>query len=311
MFMKIAVFGATSWLAKFLLPLFKEPVDKFGYTKAEVHLLGPDCTHYRDLVNGVPKLPARYDLVINLSGYNGGISLNLQKPYDLFYRNTLMNLNLIEACVRTGVGKLVSLVASCAYPDCGDELKEEAFLQNCPNPSVMGHAYAKRNLQLASMMAHKQYGLKAVCLCPSTPYGPQGSIDESKEKVLNGLILRFLKAKKKNEKITIWGTGKPLREFIYIEDLAQLIYKAAFIYEDCTRPLNLGNGAEYSINALVEQVRQGTGYLGDIIWDETKPDGQFRKKLNTKKMKQFLGDFPFTSLQNGIQKTVEYYENIL
>lgn len=254
------------------------------------------------------------DYVFHLAGFNGGIEMNRRLSADIFYANTLMGLNLLQACASRKVGKVVSVVASCAYGDThrarDGVLSEEDFLEGQPNPTVAGHGYAKRNLQLVSRFYREQYGLHAICLCPTTLYGPGDSFDPERTKVMGGMIRRFVEARREGLPfVSVWGTGNPLREFLYAPDCAELLIQAALQYDDSTMPLNIGTGQEVSIALLARLVADAAGYKGEIRFDHSKPDGQFRKRLDLTRLQAVLGGLPkFTPLGDGIRQTVQWYE---
>jgi GDP-L-fucose synthase len=262
------------------------------------------------------------DYVFHLAGYNGGISLNLSEPGRIFHDNTLMALNVLEACRLVGVKKVVGVVASCAYPEwqfAGDHLRgwarlpnevlaERGFLDGRPHPSVAGHAYAKRNLLLACSFYRTQYGLEAVCACPTTLYGPGDSYDPDRTKVFGGMVKRFVDAVDDGaSEVTVWGNGKPHREFLYAPDCARLLVDTLLKYDDSFRPLNLGTGQELSVAELARTVAAGVQFSGEIRFDYSKTNGQFRKRLDLTHMKYVLGEFEPTPLADGLAATIADY----
>jgi GDP-L-fucose synthase len=262
------------------------------------------------------------DFVFHLAGYNGGIKFNIDFPFDIFTRNTLMAAHVVKACVRNRVKKLVSIVASCAYPkdelvvyESGSELeprdimREDEFLNGPIHETVACHGYAKRNLQLATKYAASQYGLDAVCVCPTTLYGPGDIFDPERTKVMGAMVRRFVDATDQQlPSVTCWGSGAAMREFLYVEDAADMILQAGLLYKDPKEPLNLGSGQEYTIKELTLKVAEIAGYKGEILWDTAKSDGQLRKRLDLAKMHNVLGtNLLYHSIDIGIKKTIEYY----
>ncbi len=265
-----------------------------------------------------------FDYMFHLAGWNGGIKFNQEQPARIFHDNTIMGLNVLQACMKHSVRKVVSIVASCAYPefewvaernwdgDISAQAKafmcEEEFLDGPPHDSVACHGYAKRNLQLASKFYREQYGLNAVCVCPTTLFGPGDSIDPQRTKVLMAVVKKVVDAKRNNaDSITFWGTGSPMREFLYVEDAAKLITQAAMDYNDSSMPLNLGTGQEFSIRELVEKVVAAVGYEGSVNWDSSQPDGQMRKRLVLDRMTRILGPFTPTPFDEALKKTIDWY----
>lgn len=272
-----------------------------------------------------------FDFVFHLAGVNGGIAWNKSLPSRIFYENTVMGLNLIDACAKNGVKKLVSIVASCSYPEievragwditdsgntyaCVERKAKEVmyegeFLNGPPHDSVACHGYAKRNLLLASQFAKAQYGLNAVCLCPTTLFGPNDSTNPQRTKVLMAIVKKVVDAKVHDVPgIQFWGTGAAYREFLYVKDAAELICKAAWRYDDTSVPLNLGTGQEFTIADLVQKVVKAVGYTGNIEWDNTNSDGQLRKRLDIKRMKQVVPEFTPTDFDKALEETIYWYK---
>lgn len=251
------------------------------------------------------------DIVFNLAGVTGNVKSHGENPVQSFVNNTLMGLNILRSCHKYGAKKVVSIVASCAYPElewhhgCEKEvMEEETFFDGEPHESIEAHAYAKRNLQLASRYYNKQYGCDFVCVCPPTVYGPGDSFDTAKTKVMGGLIRKFCEAKAGNrQEVSCWGTGSALREFLYIDDCVKLLAKSV-AYNDSSIPLNIGSGQEISIKKLAELIAGTVGYTGKISWDKEKPEGQYRKLLDSTRMIEVFGPQTFVPLNEGIYKTI-------
>lgn len=252
----------------------------------------------------------KIDYVIHLAGYNGGIAFNQTYPFDIFGNNTIMSINALKIAIESGAKKFVGVLTSCGYPpENGDNILENTYLDNKPHESISSHGYAKRNLLIACQMANKQYGLNAVCVVPNTIYGPGDTIDPVRTKVMMAMIKRFVDAKSDNlDEVVCWGTGSPIREFIYVEDTAKLIVESLKSYDDVSSPLNLSTGQFSTIKDLAETISNSVDYRGIIKWDVTKPDGQMQKVLNTDKMKNLFPNFIPTSLESGIKKTIEWYK---
>lgn len=309
---KVLVTGGTGFLGQHLC----RELDKYGaftYSAGK----GLDLT-WSPCVEQLFGHFSKPDYVFHLAGHNGGIAYNDAFPADIFFKNTIMGLNVLEACQRHKVKKVVSVVASCAYPEYGfgylggffprEIMEEHAFLDGETHASVACHGYAKRNLQLASSFYRKQYGLEAVCACPTTLYGPGDSYDPQRTKVMGGLIKRFVDAADNgSQSVTCWGTGSPMREFLYVEDAAKLLVETMLHYGDSDIPLNLGSGQEYSIKDTANMVASRVVFNGEIHWDSTKPDGQYRKRLDTTRMNEILPRIEFTTLEQGIDRTIADY----
>ena len=253
--------------------------------------------------------------VIHAAGYNGGIEWNRLYPATIFQKTVQMGLNVLEMSHRFNVKKVVSIISSCAYPNLSDEeFKEEDFWNGSPNPSVECHGMAKRFLNAFSRQISKEHNTLATSVVLNNSYGPYDCYDPSKTKVVGAMVKRFIEAKEENKPyVECWGSGSPLREFVYSDDAGELIVKALEKHDDPINPLNLSTGVEVSIKELAETTAKVVGYEGEIRWDTSKQDGQLRKKLSTEKMFDVLyeGDksIKWTSLEEGLKRTVEWYEN--
>lgn len=319
----ILVCGGTGFLGSHLVKELEaygcDDVTIVGRAEGDVR----DWCEARDLI-----LYYKPDYVFNLLGWNGGIAFSQAHAADIFFDNTLMNLNLLLACVGT-VKKVVSMIASCAYPEQVWEdnvdsdtmglthavlmpreiMSEKELFDGPPHRTVDCHGYAKRNVQLASRFVNAQYGLTAVTACPPTLYGEGDYFDSHRTKVVGGLITRFCDAVRRGEPtVTVWGSGKPLRELCYVKDCAHLLVDVMLHYNDSEYPLNIGTGQEVSIAKLAEMIAELSGFKGSIVYDTSKPDGQMRKRLDRSRMKQYLpGPHSFTPLEYGLRQTIEYY----
>lgn len=251
-----------------------------------------------------------FDVVFHLAGHNGGIAFNGRFPADVFRDNTLMAVNVVEACGRNKVRRVVSVVASCAYEAPAGVCYEERFLQGNPPPSTDCHGYAKRALYLASRFYRRQYGLDAVCVCPTTLYGPGDCYDAERTKVVGGMVRRFVEARRAGlEEVSVWGTGRPLRELLYVEDAARLVAESAAADFGGSDLVNLCGPGEVRVAELAVMAADAAGYQGRIAFDASRPDGKYRKALDARRMGQL---FPDTSwmlpLPEGLRRTVADYE---
>ena len=248
------------------------------------------------------------DYCIHAAGYNGGIEFNRMYPADILYSNTIMGLNLHYACQYVGVKKMVSIMTSCAYPDTGmDLLKEETFWEGQPNKTIRAHGIAKRTLQTAAEAYNEQYGLNAVTVCVTNLYGPNDTFNLIRTKVVGALVKKFVEAMQEGEdSVECWGTGDPMREFMYVDDAAEAIIQALQKYNDHGQPLNIGTGKDISIKELVEYISKSIGYQGNVHWNTDKPDGQLKKLLDTTRMQEYIDITPI-DIEDGIKATVEWY----
>ena len=205
--------------------------------------------------------------------------------------------------------KVVSLISSCAYPDLGEEsLSECDFWNGSPNNSVDAHGFAKRTLLEYGRQLDKEYNMVCVGMIVNTCYGPYDSYNINKTKVIGGLINKIATAKRNNDKsITCWGTGKPKREFVYCNDVGKYLLLVLANYDDSNEPINIGSGMDYTIKQVVDAIAEKFKFTGEILWTN-KNDGQMRKLLDNSKMNSLFGHLQFTSLNEGLDKTIEWYE---
>lgn len=257
------------------------------------------------------------DYCFNLASHNGGIAYNRENPFDIFYDNTMIALNVMRACaISKKVNKLISPVTSCGYPDWAENLDEMSYLLSNPECNIACHGYAKRNLQLACDFMFKQYKFNSITVCPNTVIGPHDCLKLSKTKVGMAVIKKIVDAKKGNApSVEFWGTGEPLREFVYVGDVCKYMLHAARLYNQNFEPLNIGTGKNaISIKDYVYLVKGIVEYNGEIKWDTRKPDGQACKKLSYNKLNAFIENnhIPdkFTPLEESVRKTIEWYQSV-
>ena len=250
------------------------------------------------------------DLCIHAAGYNGGIEFNRMYPADIFYSNTVMGLNIHHACEYIGVKKVLSIMTSCAYPDTGmDILSEDTFWDGLPNKTIRAHGIAKRTLQIAAEAYNDQYELNAATVCVTNLYGPNDTFNLVRTKVVGALIRKFVEAViEEEDTVECWGTGAPMREFMYVYDAAEAIIQALEKYDDPSIPLNIGTGKDISIKTLVEYISKAVSYKGEVFWNTEKPDGQMKKLLDTTRMKDYV-EIESVEVEEGIKQTVEWYIN--
>ncbi|MBX6314352.1 MAG: NAD-dependent epimerase/dehydratase family protein [Isosphaeraceae bacterium] len=250
------------------------------------------------------------DILIHAAAYYGGIGINVAEPAKLYYTNLVMGANLMEAARLTKVGKVVNIGTACSYPGYLEgDLKEENLWDGPCHASVVNYGLTKKMLAVQAQAYQKQYGLDAIHLILTNLYGPGDSYNPERSHVVAALIRKWVEAElRQDPSIEVWGTGRPIREFIYVEDCADAIILAAEKYNDVSMPLNIGTGVGTSIRELVETINAVTGYRGRIVWNADKPDGAAKKVLDVTRMKQVLdGWTPSTDLKAGLAKTIAWY----
>ena len=264
-----------------------------------------DLTNFNNCVKSV----AGINVVIHLAARVGGIGYNLTRPGYLFYQNAVMGIQMMEAARRERVEKFIAVGTVCAYPKYTRvPFNENSIWDGYPEETNAPYGLAKKMLLAQAQAYRKEYGFNGIYLLPANLYGPGDSFDPSRSHVIPALIKKFVDARAHDEaEVFLWGTGNATREFLYVDDAAEGILLAAERYNG-PAPVNLGTGHEVSIRELAELISSQVDYKGRIKWDETKPDGQPRRSLDTRRAKELFGFEARTTLEAGIHSTIEYYE---
>jgi GDP-L-fucose synthase len=250
------------------------------------------------------------DVLIHAAAFYGGIGINQAEPARLYYTNLVMGANVMEAARLAKVAKVVNIGTACSYPGYLEgHLKEQDLWSGPCHASVVNYGLTKKMLAVQGEAYKKQYGLASIHLILTNLYGPGDSYNTERSHVVAALIRKWVEAELANApEIEVWGTGKPVREFIYVEDCADAIILAAEKYHDVTLPLNIGTGIGTSIRELVESINAITGFGGRFVWNADRPDGAMMKVLDVDRMKKELdGWAPPTSLKSGLKKTIDWY----
>lgn len=268
-----------------------------------------------NLVDGgaVSKLyrDSKPDVVIHLAAVVGGIGANRENPGKFFYDNLMMDIQMMEQGRLSGIEKFVAVGTVCAYPKFTPvPFKEEELWNGYPEETNAPYGLAKKMLLVQAQAYRRQYGFNAIYLLPVNLYGPGDNFDPKSSHVIPALIKKCVDAiEEGRDEIEIWGTGKPTREFLYVEDAAEGIILATEKY-DKSEPVNLGSGFEISIKDLVNLIARLTGFGGQITWDTSKPDGQPRRCLDTSKAEREFGFKAKTGFEEGLRKTIEWYKKL-
>ena len=239
----------------------------------------------------------------------GGIWANDTYPADFIRSNLVIQLNVVDAAWRTGVQKLVFLGSSCIYPRHAPQpIREEYLLSGPLEPTNEPYAVAKIAGIKLCQSYNRQYGTRFVSVMPTNLYGPGDNFDPSSSHVIPALIKKCVDARDNGaDHIEVWGTGAASREFLYVDDAAEGIVLGTERY-DGPEPVNLGVGQEITIRDLVSLIVRLTGYGGEVRWDETKPDGQPRRALDTSRARALFGFEAKTSFEVGLRRTIDWYE---
>jgi GDP-L-fucose synthase len=252
-------------------------------------------------------LTAKPDVVIDAAARVGGILANNNYPYQFLMENLQIQNNLIDAALQGGIEKFIFLGSSCIYPRLAPQpLKEECLLTSDLEPTNEWYAIAKITGVKACQAIRKQFGKDYVSLMPTNLYGTHDNFDLNTSHVLPAMMRKFHEAKENNNApVTLWGSGTPLREFLFVDDMAQAVVFALenklpeYLY-------NIGTGVDLTIKELAETIQKITGHQGEIIWDATKPDGTPRKLMDISKMHE-LGWKHQIDLEQGIQLTYDWF----
>jgi GDP-L-fucose synthase len=303
---RILVTGGRGFLGRHVVAKLKEqrPAEVFAPGRAEYDLVRePNIIRvYEDI---------KPDIVIHLAAVVGGIGANRANPGKFFYDNLIMGVQLMEYAHRYGVQKFVAVGTICAYPKFTPvPFREEDLWNGYPEETNAPYGLAKKMLLVQAAAYRAQYGFNTICLLPVNLYGPGDNIDLQSSHVIPAMIRKCVEAvRNRSRQIVLWGTGKPTREFLYVEDAAEGIVLATERHND-PEPVNLGSGMEISIKELAQLISRLTGFTGEIVWDSSQPDGQPRRALNIDKAERLFGFRARTSFEEGLRQTIDWYIHI-
>lgn len=251
---------------------------------------------------------ARPDVVIHLAAVVGGIGANRANPGKFFYDNLMMGVQLMEEARIFGVEKFVAVGTICAYPKFTPvPFKEKDLWDGYPEETNAPYGLAKKMLLVQAQAYRQQYGFNAVYLLPVNLYGPGDNFSPQSSHVIPALIKKCFEARTEGrDTITVWGTGRATREFLYVDDAARGIVLATEKYNK-PAPVNLGAGFEISIKDLAGMIVRMTGFRGKVVWDARLPDGQPRRCLDTRRAAKEFGFRSRVSLEEGLKKTIRWY----
>jgi GDP-L-fucose synthase len=300
---EIVVTGATGFLGRHLVPILAQRYGEDnvrGLSSRDYDLMDP--TQARRMIAEL-----RPRVLVHLAAYSGGIGANRKFPADFYYRNTMLTATVFEAAARGGVSKLVYTMGGCSYPaKATSPIDESQMWAGYPQPESAGYSSAKKMGIVASESYRTQHGFNSVVLIPGNMYGEYDNFRESESHVVPAMIRRYYEARLKNlPEVVMWGTGEPVRDFVYARDVAALIPHFIEHY-DSSEPVNISSGTTTPIRELAEQIKAATGYQGRITWDTSKPNGQMIKIFDVKRLKG-LGLACDTPLSAGLRKTVDWF----
>jgi GDP-L-fucose synthase len=300
--MTVIVAGATGLAGSAIVKAFQAAGQEvIGINRAVVDLLDAKATE--DFISRF-----KPSLIVDAAAKVGGIGANNSYPVEFLRDNITIQDNLMRAAHKVDVANFVFLGSSCIYPrECAQPIKEEYLMTGPLEATNSAYAVAKiAGIEMINSY-RKEYGTKWISLMPTNLYGPRDNFDLSASHVLPAFIRRFVEATESGaSKVTLWGSGAPLREFLHVDDLAQAVVLASEKYNSSLH-LNVGTGEDLSIKDLAQKVALVTGFTGDVAWDATKPDGTPRKVLDVSRVKA-LGWKPTITLEEGIASTIAWYK---
>ena len=302
---KILITGSTGFLGSHLTPLLKKIYGKdhvIGICSSDFDLLQPEKVEDMFIVY-------KPEIIIHLAAYSGGIGANREFPADFFYKNNLFVTLMFDAAAKHKVKKLIYTMGGCSYPSNAiSPISENQMWDGYPQKESAGYSIAKKTGLVASNCYREQYGLDSTVLIPGNMYGEYDNYRIGESHVVPGMLRRYFEAKlNKVNKIEMWGDGSPARDFVYVNDVAQLIPWFIENYNS-SDPINISTGTSTTIYELANLIKLKMSWDGEISWDKSKPNGQLTKIFDTKKLND-LGLICPTSLNEGLSKTIDWFEN--
>jgi GDP-L-fucose synthase len=301
---RVVVTGGGGFLGRAVVRMLSEQDAQVSVrSSSDYDLRDPAAT--RDAVEGA-------QVVIHLAARVGGIGFNLRNPGPLAYDNLMMGSNVFEQSRLAGVEKVVAACSVCGYPKFTPvPFSEDSIWDGYPEESNAPYGLAKRMLIVLSDAYRRQYGFSSCVPVIANLYGPHDNFDLEDSHVIAAMIRKFVEAvDRSEEEVVLWGSGTPTREFLYVDDAARALILMAERYDD-SEPVNIGTGRETSIRELAELIASEAGFEGRIVWDSTRPDGQPRRFLDTRRAEERFGFRAETPLTEGIRETIGFYRDRL
>ncbi|MBA7511057.1 GDP-L-colitose synthase [subsurface metagenome] len=304
----ILVTGATGFLGKAVCKKLIEKNIEFSKTSLS---LGCDLRNKEQVENLFSK--AKPDFVLNCAAHVGSLHYVTTYAADVFYDNTQMALNIYNVAAKVGPdARIINPLANCSYPGDSDIQREIDWWVNEVHESVFSYGNAKRFIYVISKCYNKQNGLKSINFLIPNTFGPGDSTDPNKTHALNGIIIRMIKAERNGDaEFEVWGTGSPVREWAYIDDVVNIIIEGIYTKEDLIYPVNLAQNKGYSVKESAEMIADSVGFKGKLTFNADYQDGDPIKILDDKKFRQLFPEFQFFNHKKGIEETVKYYKSVL
>jgi GDP-L-fucose synthase len=296
----VVVTGGAGFLGGPTVRLLEELGAKLTVIRSADHdLRDPRAT--REAVDGAT-------VVIHLAANVGGIGFNRANPAPLVHDNMMMTANIFEASRQAGVEKLVSACTVCAYPKfTPSPFSEDDLWNGYPEESNAPYGLAKKMMLVLSDAYRRQYGFDSCAPIVANLYGPDDNFDLESSHVIAAMIRKYVEAHERgDEQVVLWGTGKPTREFLFVDDAARALVLAAERL-DVSEPVNIGTGIETNIRTLAETIERLVGFEGETVWDTSRPDGQPRRFLDVSRARELMGFEARVSLEDGLRRTIESF----
>jgi GDP-L-fucose synthase len=295
---RVLVTGGAGFLGSFLVERLRERGDEVTVPRRAEY----DLTRWDDAERLFDS--ARPEVVFHLAAEVGGIGANRANPGRYWFANLIMGAHILELSRAHGVSKVLVAGTVCAYPKfTPTPFREDDLWNGYPEETNAPYGVAKKSVLVGGQAYREQYGLDTVFLLPANLYGPRDNFDLETSHVVPALIRKMLAG---TPEVVLWGDGSPTREFLYVEDAAEAFLLASGRYSG-GEPVNVGTGVEISIRELAETIAELTGFEGEVVWDESMPNGQPRRRLDTERAAELLGFRAQTSLRDGLEKTIAWY----
>lgn len=303
----VVVLGGEGFLGSHVMNLLR----KKGYDPISIsRRSGVDSRNFDSLFKALKK--AKPNGIINCAAHVGSVHYAIEFSADMIHDNILLVTNLYQAVLRAcPKAKIINPISNCSYPGDANTHYEPDWEKGAVHESVLAYASTRRLIYSLARCYANQYNIHSVNWLVANAYGPGDNVDPNKVHALNGIIIRLLKAQQKNEKeFEIWGSGKPTREWVYIEDVAKMLVDSLNM-EDQIYPLNLAQNKAYSITEIAQIVAKILHYDVKFVFNTKYADGAPFKVLDDRQFRKKFPSFIFTSLDTGIKETVKYYKELL